>query len=613
MHRDATIWIIFLFQIGESTPRRHIMRSSDLNSRAFLFFLAVCLLIPAVGLSAWSTDPAINNPVYTGGTSTPWYYRNNVTPDGAGGVIVAWQSPDAQTIYAQRLDADGNRLWSPANGKPVVATAPDSLLGFEAVITDQNGGAFIVYERYAGFLAQEDIYAQRIDANGNPLWAGSGMPVCEADSNQYVADVATADNPYLFVLFYDQRTPTIFPDLYFQWLDGDGSPQFVTDGIPVCTAPSDQIHASMTVVGDSGVVAVWEDWRYEAPLGLVRVYAQRIMPSGTMWTANGVGINSNSIYQSAPRVVSNGDNFAIVVWEAYASETSENTIFAQKLEPISGIPIWNPTGVMVTDSSYYCLHHAVAADGQGGAYIGWQDNRDTQSDLYAQRLDAGGSEMWTHFGVPVQSSGYCASSPWTNVIPSYNGDAIFAWVDNRAGIGDIYKDIYAQRIGSDGVPRWAVDGIPVCTASGQQSVLQTVSDGSGGFISVWLDRRNLGLYDIYAQQVGWTGALGVATGIGDRPALVPSNLQLGQNSPNPFGETTRFDFTLPAESDVRVDVYNIAGQRMATYYRPRMTAGPQEFNLPSRDNRGRLLPSGVYFYRVTAGHMTESKKMVIIR
>ena len=141
-----------------------------------------------------------------------------------------------------------------------------------------------------------------------------------------------------------------------------------------------------------------------------------------------------------------------------------------------------------------------------------------------------------------------------------------------------------------------------------------VTDGSGGVIAAWHDYRGGALNtDIYAQQISWTGELGVATGVDDRPLAVPGALAVGQNTPNPFGDVTRFEYQLPQDSDVRVDVYNIAGQRVARYVQTMVPRGTRNFHLTARDDGGLPLPSGVYFYRVTAAGLTESRKMVVLR
>jgi hypothetical protein len=64
---------------------------------------------------------------------------------------------------------------------------------------------------------------------------------------------------------------------------------------------------------------------------------------------------------------------------------------------------------------------------------------------------------------------------------------------------------------------------------------------------------------------------------------------------------------------VRVEVFDVAGRRVRDTLMPAQAKGWSDVRLDARDDRGRLLPSGVYFYRVHAGHETVTKKMVIAR
>lgn len=593
----------------------HLSGRGSLINLAILLF---CIFVPEPGKAAWSTDSAANNPV-TAAPYSQYHYRHQIAPDGSGGVFVIWDHYDAggfAGIYGQHLDANGNPTWSPADGKPIV-TATGYWFDLSGIVSDYNGGAFITLWDSRNYETSDyDVYAQRIDADGNPMWGTGGVAVCTANGEQAVERMLSSDEPGLYMLWSDHRNDPIETDYYFQWLDGDGNAQFITDGIPICTAIGSQVLADMAVIGDSGIVAVWEDDRYLGSLGLSRLYAQRIYTSGTMWTTNGVAISSVGDWQTAPHVVSNYDNYAIVAWDAHASLTAEWGIFAQKLEPISGVGVWTPGGILITDTTNSCNNSKLLADGQAGAYLTWTDARAVAPGLYAQRLAWNGAFMWNPTGVPVLTNGFLESSFFSGkMVQSFNQDVMIIWHDDR-DYGTTGNDIYAQRIGFDGTPRWTINGIPICTAVRNQANADAITDGSGGLIAVWQDDRaplSADRPDIYAQQVGWTGALGVVTSVGRKNASVPVSLQLEQNSPNPFGEVTRFGFVLPRESDVRVDVYNIAGQRVATHTLSSLSAGVQTFSLSARDNRGNLLPSGVYFYRVTAGRLMETKKMVVLR
>ena len=70
----------------------------------------------------------------------------------------------------------------------------------------------------------------------------------------------------------------------------------------------------------------------------------------------------------------------------------------------------------------------------------------------------------------------------------------------------INDQFYAQRIAPDSSKMWHEDGVPVCTATGIQKHASIVSDGSGGFIAVWRDERDV-YSDLYAQHVRADGTL----------------------------------------------------------------------------------------------------------
>lgn len=84
--------------------------------------------------------------------------------------------------------------------------------------------------------------------------------------------------------------------------------------------------------------------------------------------------------------------------------------------------------------------------------------------------------------------------------------------------------------------------------------------------------------------------------------------ELEGNYPNPFNPMTSICFTLNEECDVTLDIYNILGQRIVTLVDRRMEAGRHSVSWHS-DNAA----SGVYFYRLTAGDFTKTKKMMLLR
>ena len=89
----------------------------------------------------------------------------------------------------------------------------------------------------------------------------------------------------------------------------------------------------------------------------------------------------------------------------------------------------------------------------------------------------------------------------------------------------------------------------------------------------------------------------------------PVTFTLEQNYPNPFNPSTNIQFTLPAASDVTLEVFNMLGQKVATLLsNEKMTAGShtQKFDASS-------LASGMYVYRISAANFVQSRKMMLIK
>ncbi len=90
--------------------------------------------------------------------------------------------------------------------------------------------------------------------------------------------------------------------------------------------------------------------------------------------------------------------------------------------------------------------------------------------------------------------------------------------------------------------------------------------------------------------------------------ILPAEFELGQNYPNPFNPTTEFGFTLPRASHVELNVYNIAGQKVATIADLDFKAGVHSVTW---DASG--LASGVYLYRLDAGQFSGVRKMLLLK
>jgi hypothetical protein len=105
---------------------------------------------------------------------------------------------------------------------------------------------------------------------------------------------------------------------------------------------------------------------------------------------------------------------------------------------------------------------------------------------------------------------------------------------------------------------------------------------------------------------------GGATGVEEGAAPVLS-FALEQNVPNPFNPVTAIRFALPAESEVRLDVFDVAGRLVRTLAGGRLAAGEHAITWDGRDERGRRVASGIYLYRLATPAERAERKMVLLQ
>ncbi|MFH1680847.1 MAG: C1 family peptidase [Candidatus Eisenbacteria bacterium] len=93
----------------------------------------------------------------------------------------------------------------------------------------------------------------------------------------------------------------------------------------------------------------------------------------------------------------------------------------------------------------------------------------------------------------------------------------------------------------------------------------------------------------------------------------PRVCELSQNRPNPFNPSTEFEYALPAACPVRLEVFNVRGEKVATLVDGAEEAGRKSVRWDGTNDAGERLASGIYLYRLKAGDVTRTKKLVIAR
>ncbi len=284
----------------------------------------------------------------------------------------------------------------------------------------------------------------------------------------------------------------------------------------------------------------------------------------------------------------------------------------------------DPTNPVQTSTFGIHNHDSYARNGivylseGGNGSIGVFDLTDPSSPTFLQRFD-------------IPASGYVHNA-WTTEDGNYlmtteetSGKTIKFW-----DISDLDNvTLKSEVLGSGGLAHNA-------HIKGDYAYVSHYSDGLKIYdLSDPDNVAEIGFYDTHAATVGGSGAWGAfpffdsgkilisdqehglfvvtldsPTGIDDTPdvAGVPGGYQLGDNYPNPFNPSTQFRFTLPQPENVRISVYNLQGQTVATLVNERKAAGDHTVQFDARD-----LPSGLYLYQIEAGQFQAVKKMILTK
>ena len=107
--------------------------------------------------------------------------------------------------------------------------------------------------------------------------------------------------------------------------------------------------------------------------------------------------------------------------------------------------------------------------------------------------------------------------------------------------------------------------------------------------------------------------LDIVAGTDDDNDNLPATYELSQNYPNPFNPTTSINFSLPRATHIRIDVYNIRGERVTTLADDTYAAGDYTVEWDGSSDNGNLVSTGVYLYRLLSDNFSDTRKMVLLK
>jgi len=326
----------------------------------------------------------------------------------------------------------------------------------------------------------------------------------------------------------------------------------------------------------------------------------------------------------------------------------------------NGIEQWTA----LFSSPGFDMARAIRLDGEGNVYV----SGDSDSDSTIVKYNASGVEQWVavvnqdyRFGIEdmvvdaeqnvfVTGSRIFGGGWWGGVDSSqcvtvkYDKSGNEQWVAVYKGnetsvmneaksltldeLGNVYitgtsedsggfKDIITLRYDSNGSEVWAVS-YPT-QAEHYEKVVSAIKVPSPGIVyiaGISSDENEYHLSDKYNNIIGIRGNKITLIKYSDKSLPIhnqgtyftPNKFILRQNYPNPFNSSTIIEYNLPKASNVTIELYNIAGQKIQTILNEKMPAGNHQVKLNAQN-----LASGVYFYRIGMCEFQDVKKMVLLK
>ncbi|GJQ57687.1 MAG: hypothetical protein D8M57_00415 [Candidatus Scalindua sp. AMX11] len=440
-----------------------------------------------------------------------------ISSDGNGHVYVAWQDNRNDNhdndfykddIYFNYSD-DYGVTWQTNDIRLDTGDAPGADGSFGPQISsDGNGRVYVVWVDYRNGEYIGDIYFNyskdygetwqtidiRLDTDHESNANGSSGPQISSDGNGHVY-VTWEDNRNETFPFFDVKS-----DIYFNYSEDYGE-TWQTSNIRLDTGDVSGANGlyspQISNDGNGHVYVTWQDYRNE----FSDIYINYSGDYGVTWQTNDIRLDTDTLikrlgYSSDAQISSDGKGHVYVTWED--DRNGSGDIYFNYSEDYG--ETWQASDIRLDTGdlpgAYGSYNPQISSDGNGHAYVTWNDYRNGSSDIYFNysedygetwqasdiRLDTGDTPGANYsFGLQISSDG--------------NGHVYVTWHDSRNGGHNIYFN-YSEDYGET----WQASDIRLDTGGAPEANgsydSQISSDGDGHVYVTWRDYRN-GSSDIY--------------------------------------------------------------------------------------------------------------------
>lgn len=441
------------------------------------------------------------------GVNIEWTRSSVVMDDGS--IVYVWSDTrdGDRDIFGQKIDADGNPVWGENSGS---TEYPEMMEGIkingevnrQEDIVAINAGDGNVIVAWIDFRNETngDVYAQKLNSEGEIQWDPAGVPLCLISGGQISLNIVNDANGGIYLVWYDGRNPG-GTDIYGTHLLGDGTiaAGWSVDGDPIVNASGGQNQHTFWEDGTGGAILAWHD---ERSPDNEDIYIQRIASNGDLlWGENGTLLTDTPGVQEKPKVAPDTDGNFVFAWIDKSVDVSGGNLRAMKVD-LNGNNVWTNETIIYAGEGVQ-RNPRLEQNPEGGVFAVWEDGRNNSEfkDIYAQKINSDGTLAWNTTGVEVTTNENDQLNP--RLVNDGDGGCWIIWDDGRF-LGHPNEDIYVQHLDNAGTAEFEAGGKFVCNAIREQFSPLIKRNSEGGYLVTWGDNRS-GSTGIYMQLLNSTG------------------------------------------------------------------------------------------------------------
>ena len=354
------------------------------------------------------------------------------------------------------------------------------------IAMDADGDFVVVWSSENAACTEEDVYAQRYNARGEPQGGEFMVNVATAGRQSHAAVAMDAAGSFVVIWADEQRDNYATRARRFNAAGVAQGGEFL-----VASATPGGHDVAMDANGD--FVVAWSSYG-GAGDERTGVHAQRYSAAGV---AEGPEIHVNTYTaddQDCPAVAMDAAGDFAITWMSYGEDGSKWGICAQRYDA-AGKPQGGEFRVN-THTENWQLYPAIAMDADGDFVVAWHSlNQEDSFDVYAQRFGGMGEPMGGEFRVNTYTEG---NQTFPAVAMDADGDFIVTWQSNN--LGDSRYEIYAQRYNAAGIAQGGEFRINTYTHDTQE-YSGVAMDSAGDFAVAWMSNGQDGSsWGVYAQR-----------------------------------------------------------------------------------------------------------------